>query len=526
MYMSERHQEGLAHLLYGINSGGGFVALTGEVGTGKTTLCRCLLQQLPKNVDIAFILNPKLNAIELLISICDELGIDHDPAKQTLKSLIDAINQYLLAAYANGRHTVLLIDEAQNLNLDVLEQIRLLTNLETSKAKLLQIVLVGQPELKQLLARPDLRQLNQRITARYHLLPLSFSETQAYIQHRLTVCGGNPRLFKDRAIRRVYQLASGVPRIINILCDRALLGAYATNARSISAEIIDNAAREALGLGKSSGWLKAAKITALLGVVTTSLYLVDGNPVMDRQIDVFSAKPTVVQTAKPIQKIQQPQPTLQPIALPDPLPSSSKSFIEWLQSGDHSLDGSLGETLKIWNKPAATDNKIDCNYVETVGLHCLAGTANWKDLIALDRPTILEFSITPDQKRYAVLTGLSQGQLAMRFHDETTFPLTEVLKFWDGTYHILWQSPKPGMSVINPLKTSSYVPWLRQQLIPARSLNNVKTPELFDEALKHEVIKFQRQHHLTEDGVAGALTLIHLDNQSGAASSPHLHITD
>lgn len=525
MYMSERHQEGLAHLLYGINSGGGFVALTGEVGTGKTTLCRCLLQQLPANIDIAFILNPKLNAIELLISICDELGIDHDPAKQTLKSLVDAINQYLLSAYANGRHTVLLIDEAQNLNLDVLEQIRLLTNLETSKAKLLQIVLVGQPELKQLLARPELRQLNQRITARYHLLPLTFSETQAYIQHRLTVCGGDPGLFKDRAIRRIYRLSSGVPRIINILCDRALLGAYATNVRSISAEIIDHAARETLGLGKSSQWLNAAMATTVMSGLAAALYFAAVNPVAVQQAGIFPAKPTWVPTPKPKVEIQQPLAKLPPTPVPEPQKVEAKSFIEWLQEGDHSLESTIGETLKLWHKPVTTD-KVDCNDAASVGLHCLAGNTNWKDLIALDRPIILEFSIPPEQKRYALLTGVDQGRLVLRFHEEVKFPLADVLKFWDGSYQILWQSPKSGLTVINPQKTSTFVPWLRQQLMPAVSLAKVKTPELFDEALKREVIKFQRQHHLAEDGVVGALTLIHLDNKTGAADSPHLQITD
>ncbi len=195
IYMSPRHQEGLAHLLYGINFSGGFVALTGEVGTGKTTLCQCLLQQIPKNIDIALILNSKLTALELLATLCDELGIRYDKNLQSLKNLIDCLNRHLLTAHANGRRTVLLIDEAQNLSLEVLEQVRLLTNLETHKTKLLQIILVVQPELQSLLKRKDLRQLNQRITARYHLLPLSLNETRAYIRHRLKVCGGQPDIF-------------------------------------------------------------------------------------------------------------------------------------------------------------------------------------------------------------------------------------------------------------------------------------------------------------------------------------------
>lgn len=237
IYMSGHHQEGLAHLLYGIKQGGGFVALTGEVGTGKTTLCHCLLEQLPDNVDIALVLNPKLNAIELLATVCDELQITYDQDKQTLKSLVDSLNHHLLEAHALGRKTVLMIDEAQNLSLDVLEQIRLLTNLETSKTKLLQIILIGQPELKQLLEKKELRQLNQRITARYHLSPLSYSDTKKYIEHRLIVCGGDEKIFTHNAIKKVYKLTGGIPRLINILADRGLLGAYATNNPNVTKKI-------------------------------------------------------------------------------------------------------------------------------------------------------------------------------------------------------------------------------------------------------------------------------------------------
>ena len=177
LYMSARHREALAHLLYGLGDGGGFVQLTGEVGTGKTTICRCLLEQIPDNVDLALVLNPKVTAIELIATVCDELGVSYDEKDVSVKSLTDVLNRYLLDAYARGRHTVLIIDEAQNLSADVLEQVRLLTNLETSTQKLLQIILIGQPELRTLLAREDMRQLAQRVTARYHLEPISREET-------------------------------------------------------------------------------------------------------------------------------------------------------------------------------------------------------------------------------------------------------------------------------------------------------------------------------------------------------------
>lgn len=273
LYLSARHREALAHLLYGAGEGGGFVLLTGEVGTGKTTVCRAFLEQRPGELDIALILNPSLSVNELLQSICQEFGVEVPAEASTNKALLDCLNQYLLAAHAANRRPVLLIDEAQNLARDVLEQIRLLTNLETDKAKLLQIFLIGQPELKELLKREDLRQLAQRITARYHLLPLDANETAEYVQHRLAVAGGKNKLFEKKALKRVHELTGGIPRLINILCDRALLGAYATQKKSVDARIVDQAAKELAGEGEAqlnrrSIWLwllLALALIALLG---------------------------------------------------------------------------------------------------------------------------------------------------------------------------------------------------------------------------------------------------------------------
>lgn len=246
LYMSKRHQEALAHLVYGIGEAGGFVLLSGEVGTGKTTICRSLIEQLPDTVDLAFVLNPRLNEIELLATICDEMAVSYPRPDPSLKVLVDRLNEHLLRAHAIGRQPVLLIDEAQNLDPKVLEQIRLLTNLETNKRKLLQIVLIGQPELNELLARPDLRQLDQRITARYHLRPLTIQETGGYIRHRLQVGGAPIDIFSDRAIRAIYRATGGIPRLINTLCDRCLLGAYAENKRKVDAKLVKSAAKEVL----------------------------------------------------------------------------------------------------------------------------------------------------------------------------------------------------------------------------------------------------------------------------------------
>lgn len=266
LYMSELHREALAHLLYGISSEGCIILLTGDVGTGKTTVCRSLINQLPATTEIALILNPKLTIIDLFKTICEELKIPIEGDSPSTKTYIDKINSYLLNAHSQGKNTALIIDEAQNLDLEILEQLRLLTNLETNTHKLLQIVLIGQPELRGILQDPKLSQINQRITTRYHLQPLQIEDIDAYIKHRVLVAGGNPRipLFSDKAIRYVARLSNGIPRLINVLCDRALLGAYAQNSDHVSLDIMKKAAVEVKpgGGSKSSG--KNKVIIALL----------------------------------------------------------------------------------------------------------------------------------------------------------------------------------------------------------------------------------------------------------------------
>lgn len=529
MYMSARHQEGLAHLLYGINRGGGFVALTGEVGTGKTTLCHCLLQQLPSEIDLALILNPKLTATELLAAICDELGVIYDKNLPTLKNLIDLLNQHLLTVHASGRRTVLLIDEAQNLSLEVLEQIRLLTNLETSKSKLLQIILVGQPELKQLLKRQDLRQLNQRITARYHLLPLSLEETRAYIRHRLSVCNGDPDLFKPGAIRKIYKFSSGIPRVINILCDRALLGAYSANARVIKPNIIKHAARESLA-ETDNGAPRTATLLSLilLCCIAVAVYIAGFHPPSVVKGKKIQATKVIKPIAKPEQVIKT-QLTEQKIQPPVEKKTAKPkiNFNTWINDPGFTLNAALQETLKIWGKVLPESHPADCNDVLAAGLNCLFGKASWKEVLAMNRPVILEFSMTAEEKRYAVLTGIRQSQSMVQLYNDRAFPLADVLKFWNGYYLIVWKSPRPDMKKIYPARSSNNVLWLRQQLnVISGTQETSNNPQFFDETLKKRLINFQHQNHLVEDGIAGAQTIIYLDNITGSADSPHLKITD
>ncbi|MEN8199410.1 MAG: AAA family ATPase, partial [Thermodesulfobacteriota bacterium] len=247
LYMSELHREALAHLMYGISSDGCFILLTGDVGTGKTTVCRCLLAQLPANTDVALIVNPRLTVQELLETICNELGIPIDEGQESTKVYIDRLNSFLLEAHGSGRNVALLIDEAQNLSLELLEQLRLLTNLETDHKKLLKIVLLGQSELRQILEQPEATQINQRVTSRYHLLPLNREDSFAYIHHRLGVAGEREKVFSKAALSKIYERSRGIPRLMNVLGDRSLLGAYVEEKYLVSGQIVEKAAREVLG---------------------------------------------------------------------------------------------------------------------------------------------------------------------------------------------------------------------------------------------------------------------------------------
>ena len=279
LFMSERHREALAHLLYGVRGGGGFVLLTGEIGAGKTTVCRCFLEQVPKRCNVAYIFNPKLTALELLQSVCEEFRIEvhaHAAGGATLKDHVDALNEFLLRTHATGQNNVLIIDEAQNLSIDVLEQLRLLTNLETNERKLLQIILIGQPELRDMLLKPELEQLAQRVVARFHLDPLAEEETAHYIKHRLSVAGMHGLIPFDRDARhRIFEITRGVPRRINLLCDRALLGAYASGRQRVDKAIVEKAAREVFDArAADTPWWQRRQLALAAASVTLGMTLV------------------------------------------------------------------------------------------------------------------------------------------------------------------------------------------------------------------------------------------------------------
>ena len=322
LFLAQSHREALAHLLYGIEQGEGFIAITGEVGTGKTTLCRTLLQRLGAESEVAFVFNPKLSGLELLKTINAEFGLTHQSDSQ--RDLNDALNRFLVEKRRDGKRVLLIIDEAQNLEQETLEQVRLLSNLETETSKLIQIVLLGQPELDALLETPELRQLKQRIGVRWRLKPLSPSETRDYVRHRLRVAAGGARdLFTAPALRELHRLSGGIPRVVNVLCDRALLAGYAAGTREVTPALVRSAGAEVRGRGKPAAGLRrrfarpalldVSLAAALLAGAGLWLWLSRSSPEAMPSAEAATSLPTV--SAAP--------PALAPVSTPEAPPAAS-----------------------------------------------------------------------------------------------------------------------------------------------------------------------------------------------------------
>jgi len=510
VYLSRCHQEALAHLLYGIGENGGFVQLTGEVGTGKTTLVRTLLEQRLDNADIALCVNPQLTVGELLATVCDELGVSYPREPHTLKPLLDAINQYLLHAHAAGRRTVLIIDEAQHLSREVLEQIRLLTNLETAKHKLLRIILVGQPELRELLARPDLRQLAQRITARYHLPPLDRRETTAYINHRLRVAGGREDLFSPSARRAVYRRSGGIPRLINVICDRALLGAWSRGEQRVTAGMVHEAARQ-VQVGRAGWrfhlWLALGIGLAGLALIGVGLWL----PRAD-QAPAASQSPAAV-----------PAGTGGTAPMP---PASASAVMPDLAAllGQAGGDDASNRLLALWGiaPPTGAGTPL-CEWVKDHKLRCLSGRADWETLRRYDRPALLRLKTPAGSVGQALLRALTEEGATLEIAGKTVeVPLTQLAPLWTRDYLLLWRSPINQL-VLGPGATGEEVLWLRQRLAQATGQPVPEPPSaIFDANLGRQLRDFQRDRGLRPDGLAGGHTLILLNNLAPAPGTPLL----
>jgi len=513
LFMSERHGEALAHLVYGVTESGGFIQLTGEVGTGKTTIARTLLQnRLPDNADVAVVLNPQLSALEFLQTICEELGISTVRKKNSSKALIDTLNKYLLNAHAEGRRTILVVDEAQNLARDVLEQVRLLTNLETSKHKLLQIILIGQPELRELLARTDLRQLAQRITGRYHLEPLSRDEAAEYIEHRLRVAGVLGEIFDGAAKREVFKLSQGVPRLINVICDRALLGAYSEESRRVTRNLVRQAAAEISGKPYTPfllQWATPAMATAgALLVAYGAWSLFSGQ---ESEPEVVAVTPIMV--AAPAQEV-----------LAEPV--SETTLDEQLQLADDltSLETALATLLDLWGLD--TRNAANaCNPALSVGYECLGQRGSWNNLRQLDRPAILTLTDRRGNSHRVVLTAMQGDYAELSIAGVTvSHGLDEVSELWFGQYLLIWMPPNGVSVAMIPGAKDPNVVWLRKSLVAIHERYRAAPldSDTYDTALANRVREFQRDHRLVVDGLAGRQTQIIINSLLAADDVPRL----
>jgi len=532
LYMSPRHREALAHLLFGLGEGGGFVQLTGEVGTGKTTMCRCLLEHVPDNVDLAMVLNPKVTSIELIATVCDELHIGYRKDSTSIKELTDVLNEYLLDAHARGRRTVLVIDEAQNLSTDVLEQIRLLTNLETATRKLLQIILIGQPELRNLLRRDDMRQLAQRVTARYRLEPVTREETGAYIKHRLHICGANRPIFTKSAVDLIYKLSGGIPRLINVLCDRALLGAYTEDKLQIDKRIVRNAAKEVLAdeLPQPQSPISPRLLVGslvLLVLLITLVYVYWQRPEPVNLLDQATAQ-TAPEKPAVSPPVEQPTPELSTTPPADSAPESAdpeEPDTRPVSLGSLLRGANDSWSLAAWtglfarwavNLPAAVEPEY-CVFAQDMGLSCLAEKGSWGLLRQYDRPVIMELNADDGQTVPVILQHLNDNVAELTIGKDTyRVPVSEVDRYWLGDFTLLLKMPPNGNLLLKAGDRGPDVAWLRQSLESSLKVElPAADPAYFDIPLHNQIIAFQRSHGLKPDGVVGKQTLIQLNTWSG-----------
>ena len=525
LYMSPKHREALAHLLYGVQ-GGGFVMLTGEVGTGKTTIVRSLLEQLPKGTEIAIILNPMANVLELLQTICDELGAEYDDDKVSLKRLTDALQSKLLENHRNGKNTVLLIDEAQLLAAEVLEQVRLLTNLETTTEKLLQIILVGQPELNDLLAQPKLRQLSQRIVARYHLTPLSQAETQHYIEHRLQVAGWKQgRIpFPEEIIKKIQEFSGGIPRIINVLCERMLIGAYSLSRKEVDIEIFNLSKKEIAGNApeltkgqkapaartrKQSNTLVTILATAL--VACFALIAVFGYLLYSDTINHSSATAavknnhnspshrsgTAATQINSADAANQPTPVLNP----------EQFLLRNAGEAQQPLFTYLGVQTSSATPP--------CWQTDDHGIECSETTlTSWDDLRNINRPAILSVVTEEKFSGAVLLIGLSDDSALLldANNRQHQVALTALGKMWNGSTTYVWKRPNQFDA---PLKLGDNNALVADVAAKFAYLDNKTTPlseGRFNRQLQTRVKLFQSQSGLENDGILGQRTLMKLND--------------
>ena len=534
LFMSNRYREALAHLTYGVEDGGGFVLLTGEVGTGKTTVCRCLLQQLPEKTRLAFVLNPKLNSVELLATICDELGIEYPEHTTSLKTLTDRLSDYLLKCYEQGLSVVVMIDEAQNIDTEVLEQIRLLTNLETNQKKLLQIILVGQPELQEKLAKRELRQLAQRITARYHLRPLDLKETIAYVLHRVRIAGSRESLFSRKSIELLHVKAMGIPRLINTICDRALVAACSRKMNQVNPKIMQDAIVDVLGGNLRLDEIGVKKNTNIsrnifMGLTLVSLFILvfwlgqrsnKSNPVTDTASVIQTPAQQISSSLLDGESILVTQETIQENTEPQIVikKSRSPSLIDRMlgnERWDNNGLWSMQQLMKLWNlEYSLFSDGPACQFAANYGLICETLSGNWQLLRAFNRPATLKFSAGLQGEFWGTLSKLSGAEATLQFGEKTVeIRLDELSTIWTGEFQLLWQAPDGYQVDLKVGDRGRAVFWLSEKMNQLVD-GNLQSSEIFDQGLQNMVSDYQRKRNITADGIAGMQTILTINSET------------
>jgi len=509
LYMSRRHADALAHLIYGISQSGGFIQLTGEVGTGKTTLVRSLLEQLPEEADVALILNPELTTQEFLTTIAEELNVEL-PTDGSTKSLVDRLSAHLLDAHARGRRTALIVDEAQNLATDVLEQVRLLTNLETPKQKLLQIILIGQPELREVLDREDMRQLAQRVTGRYHLEPLSQDDTAKYLEHRMKVAGAPGAIFSKSAVREIFRWSKGVPRIINVIADRSLLAAYTRHTRTVDRPLVKRAASEVYG----KRLVPIVERRLVAGIALAGIALL----VLGTWRSLNSGG-SWVQT----QFGRTPGFTLDISAIGG---SSEVSLSALL--ADRTLprgtDAAFETLFGIWGIQYLRGPDTACQQAERHYLRCWFQKGSLNHLKRLNRPAILSLIDERGEQYQVVMTALDAETAEFTIANRTyTVTLEELSRYWYGDHLMLWKPGAGAEETLSPGMQDNGVRWLRESLALLQGEPLLEpNSEVYDPALAERVRDYQRNHRLTVDGIVGTQTQIVMNTELAIPGTPFL----
>ena len=517
LYPSHQHRQAVAHLKYGLDREGGFILLSGEVGTGKTTLTRTMLQRLPAHVRVAYVLNSKLNETDLLASICDELSIKLAKIKNLSfgKICIDALNQDLLENHAAGKKTLIVIEEAQNLSDEVLETLRLLSNLETNTHKLLHILLVGQPELIDILAKPSLRQLNQRVVSRFHLLPLDKKELANYINHRLHHAGAKGPIFAPDCITTIYKLTSGVPRLINLLCHQALLAAYSLGLDQVPAKLVRDAAKEILGVEKKS--ISIGKSAALLVVATCiSLVILLTNLYPQRQSS--PASEVILFDSSHQQEINTPR------SMDDGDVVNSVEVTTTLSSSaENAFTNPLNQLLRLWGAESGvlytTEEFVDV--AERSGLQVeTLEDADLEGLMSLDRPGLVMIQQSSGQLKSQLLVGLDDlNATLMTENGIVALDLEKFRQQWTGGFLFLWRAP-PSFTLLRMGDINkSGLQWLQTRLEALQPpVDRLITGGRYTEPLQRQIMAFQRQQGLDDDGIVGRQTLMRLNQLTDDAT--------